>query len=94
MLYMVIETFDVGIKAVYTRFQDKGRMLPDGLNYIDSWVSEDLHKCFQIMSCDDPTLIDTWIINWSDIVTFEVVPIMTSEAAITRVCVSSSDGTC
>ena len=89
MLYMVIETFNDDIEAVYARFQDKGRMLPDGLDYIDSWVSEDLQKCFQVMSCDDPALIDSWITNWSDIVTFEVVPVLTSEAAIARVFVSS-----
>ncbi len=81
MLYMVIETFDAGADAVYARFREKGRMLPDGLTYVDSWVSEDMRRCFQIMSAPDRALIDLWISNWDDIVSFEIVPIMTSSVA-------------
>jgi len=81
MLYMIIETFDAGAEAVYARFRDKGRMLPAGLEYVDSWVSEDMRKCFQIMRCDDPGLIDAWISHWSDLVSFEVVPVLASNTA-------------
>lgn len=87
MLYMIIETFKDGPEAIYARFRDKGRMLPDGLEYIDSWVSEDLRVCYQIMSTEDRSLLDTWISRWDDIVSFEVVPVLTSwyKSAQTRI---------
>lgn len=85
MLYMIIETFKDGPEVVYARFRDKGRMLPDGLEYIESWVSEDLRVCYQIMSTDDRSLLDEWISRWDDIVSFEVVPVLTSKSAQTRI---------
>jgi len=57
MLYMIVETFrDGDALPVYRRFRDKGRMAPEGLQYVASWVTEDLRRCFQIMECDDPSL--------------------------------------
>jgi len=85
MLYMIIETFDAGADAVYARFRDKGRMLPAGLEYVDSWVSEDMGKCFQLMSSDDPDLIGAWMSHWRDIVSFEVVPVLPSNMAQQRI---------
>jgi hypothetical protein len=82
MLYMVIERFknqDAG--PVYRRFRDRGRMTPDGLEYVSSWVDMKLERCFQIMETSDPKLMLEWISNWSDIVEFEVVPVMLSEDA-------------
>lgn len=76
MLYMVIETFEAGADVVYDRFGEKGRMLPDGLNYIDSWVTQGMDKCFQVMETDDPALSDEWMTHWNDIVSFEVVPVL------------------
>ncbi len=81
MLYMVIETFSDGADVVYARFRDEGRMLPEGLEYIDSWVSEDLGTCYQIMSTADPGLLDQWMSHWNDIVSFDVVPILRSSDA-------------
>ena len=83
---MVIETFKNGdAKPIYYRFRDQGRLAPDGLTYISSWVDEKLEKCFQIMECDDRSLLDQWIANWSDIVDFEVYPVITSKEAVERV---------
>ena len=82
MLYMVIERFknqDAG--PVYGRFHDRGRMLPEGLEYISSWVDMKLERCFQIMETSDPRLMLEWIRNWSDLVDFEVVPVMPSADA-------------
>lgn len=81
MLYMVIERFSEGADIVYARFREKGRMLPDGLGYIDSWVSEDLSTCYQIMSTEDSSLLDQWMSYWNDIVSFDVVPILQSSDA-------------
>jgi len=81
MLYMIIETFRGDPLPVYRRFRHKGRMAPEGLNYVASWVTEDLRRCFQIMECDDPALIDRWISRWDDLIEFEVIPVMTSEHA-------------
>jgi len=80
MLYMVIESFKSpnAAAAVYERFAEQGRMLPDGLTYLDSWVEENLNRCFQLMETDDPRLFDGWISNWSDLVDFEVVPVTKS----------------
>jgi hypothetical protein len=82
MLYMVIEQFKDGDPVpVYRRLRDEGRMMPDGLEYVSSWVDTSLERCFQIMETSNPDLISEWIINWNDIVDFEVVPIMPSAAA-------------
>ena len=75
MDYMVIETFTGGADAVYARFHAKGRMLPGGLHYVDSWLTEDRARCFQLMRCDDPALFDVWTANWRDLVEFEIVPL-------------------
>jgi hypothetical protein len=79
---MVIEQFKNGDPVpVYRRFRDQGRMVPDGLEYVSSWVDTNLERCFQIMETSDPELITDWITNWEDIVEFEVVPIIPSAAA-------------
>lgn len=82
MLYMIVETFRGGdALPVYRRFRDKGRMAPDGLKYVASWVTEDLRRCFQIMECDDPSLIAEWMARWEDVTEFDVIPVITSEEA-------------
>lgn len=81
-LYMVVETFKNGdAKAVYQRFRERGRMAPAGLNYVSSWVSEDLSHCYQLMESDDRSLLDQWMANWADLVDFEVHPVTSSQAA-------------
>jgi hypothetical protein len=81
---MVIESFDEGARPVYERAAEKGRMLPAGLLYVDSWIEEDVHRCFQLMETDDPTLFDSWIAAWSDLATFEVIPVIDSTEAAAR----------
>lgn len=82
MIFMVIEKFrDGDPKPVYRRFRDKGRMAPKGVHYVSSWVTTDFERCFQVMECDDRALLDQWMSNWSDIVDFEVIPVITSEKA-------------
>jgi uncharacterized protein DUF3303 len=72
--YMVIEHFAPGMKGkVYERFDQKGRMLPEGLKYIDSWLEQDGDRCFQLMETDDPSYFDRWIENWKDLVGFEII---------------------
>ena len=86
VLYMVIEHFRGGDPApVYQRFRERGRMAPDGLRYVNSWVTSDLTTCYQVMECDDRALLDQWMNNWRDIVDFEVVPVLTSADAATAV---------
>ncbi len=76
MLFMVIETFrNQDAKAVYRRFRDKGRVTPDGLGFIESWVSADLDRCFQIMECDDVAILQSWGAEWSDLVELEIIPV-------------------
>jgi len=82
---MVIEEFVEGARPVYERAADKGRMLPSGLEYVESWVDEQLERCFQLMETDDPALIDRWIGEWDDLVRFEVVPLLSSGEAAQRV---------
>ena len=82
MLYLVIETFRGGdARPVYRRFRDQGRLAPEGLRYVASWVTEDLRRCYQVMECDDRALLDAWIARWRDLVDFEVLPVMTSADA-------------
>lgn len=92
MLYMVIERFKDGDAApVYRRFRERGRMTPDGLRYLESWVESDLGRCFQLMECDDPALFRDWIARWDDLVDFEIVPVLTSPQATEAIILSSSD---
>lgn len=82
MLYLVIERFRAGDPLpVYRRFRDHGRLAPDGLQYVASWVTDDFRRCFQIMECEDPQLLAQWMANWQDIVEFEVIPVRTSTEA-------------
>ena len=81
MLFMVIETFrNQDAKAVYRRFKEKGRMTPEGLGFVESWVSADLDRCFQIMECADVTLLQRWAAQWSDLIDFEIVPVSPGKA--------------
>jgi hypothetical protein len=83
--YLVIETFAGGDPApVYSRFRERGRLAPPGLEYVASWVTTDGKYCYQVMKCEDRELLDTWINNWSDIVSFEVIPVITSAEAAAR----------
>lgn len=82
MLYMVIEHFKDGDGLrVYRRFRDRGRMAPPGLDYIASWVEPTYNRCFQVMQTDDRKLLDDWMANWSDLIDFEVLPVLSSKAA-------------
>ena len=80
MLFMVIERFkNHDAVPVYLRYREKGRMMPDGLKYVDSWVERDLSRCFQLMECNDPQLLQQWISHWQDLVDFEIVTVVTSK---------------
>jgi len=81
VLYMVIEEFH-DPAAVYRRLADRGRQLPDGLKYCGSWVKQDLAGCYQVMECDDRGTLDRWIGSWADLVSFEVVPVISSNEAL------------
>ena len=82
MLYMIVEHFRGGdALPVYRRFRDHGRLAPEGLRYVSSWVTEDLHRCFQVMECDDPSLLAQWTARWEDLIEFEVIPVVTSAEA-------------
>ncbi len=82
MHYMITERFHPGkVKALYQRYAEKGRMLPEGLEYINSWVSEDLAVCWQLMFTKDRLLLDQWIRQWDDLASFEVAALISSAAA-------------
>lgn len=81
MLFMVIEKFrEHNAKAVYQRLREKGRMMPDGLAFVNSWVAADLSRCFQLMECADVTLFQKWIAQWSDLMEFEIVRVVEGKA--------------
>jgi hypothetical protein len=91
MLYMIIEHFRNGDpKPVYARFREHGRMAPDGLKYVSSWVTDDLAHCYQVMECEDRALLDEWMAAWSDIVEFEVHTVVTSAEAAQRAALNAS----
>jgi hypothetical protein len=82
MLFMVIERFrNNDAAAVYCRFREKGRMLPDGLKYVDSWVEVNGNRCFQLMECDEVQLFQHWVARWNDLVDFEIAAVCTSKEA-------------
>lgn len=83
---MVVEHFkNKDAAAVYRRFRDNGRMAPEGLAYISSWVDDKLERCYQVMETHDRRLLDEWLANWGDIVDFEVYPVITSKEAVERI---------
>ena len=85
MLYMVVERYLSGPEPLYERAAAHGRMLPEGLEYISSWVSADsMDQCFQLMQASDPALLDVWFARWDDLVGFEVYPVITSAEATAR----------
>ena len=83
MLFMIIEHFRNGDpRPIYARFRERGRLAPEGLRYISSWVTSDYKRCYQVMECDDRSLLDQWMHAWEDIVEFEVHPVVTSAQAV------------
>jgi hypothetical protein len=79
MLFMVIERFrNRDPKPIYRRLRDQGRQMPDGLKYVDSWIEPSFERCFQLMECDDARLLQQWIVHWSDVMEFEIVPVVPS----------------
>ncbi|HEY0006476.1 MAG TPA: DUF3303 family protein [Pyrinomonadaceae bacterium] len=82
MLYMVIEHFkDHQAAPVYRRFREQGRMMPEGLKYIESWTATNFECCYQLMECDDPRLFEQWTAHWKDLIDFEIVPVVSSKEA-------------
>jgi hypothetical protein len=81
MLYMVIERFK-DAPAIYQRLREKGRMMPAGLNYVSSWIDQNLKTCWQIMETDDIVLLQRWIDNWKDLMDFEIIPVRTSAEVV------------
>jgi hypothetical protein len=85
MLYMIIERFKGrNAAAVYDRFQRLGRMMPDGLKYLDSWIETNDDRCFQLMETNDPQTFSAWTAAWSDLVDFEIIPVTTAAATRER----------
>lgn len=70
-----------GAAEVYRRYRERGRMMPEGLRYLESWVEPDYGRCFQLMECDDPRLFKQWTARWQDLVEFEIIPVVTSKEA-------------
>ncbi|MEJ0047537.1 MAG: DUF3303 family protein [Rhodospirillales bacterium] len=81
MLFMIIERFKDGdMLPIYKRVRDEGRVLPDGLKYVDSWIEPNFGRCFQLMECDDPRLLQEWVLHWRGFgISFEIVPVVSSK---------------
>ena len=86
MLFMVVEHYTAGPDPVYERAATHGGMLPDGLEYIDSWVVDDdrMDRCFQLMRTDNPALLDVWTVDWDDLCDFQIFAVVDSAAAASR----------
>jgi hypothetical protein len=83
MLYMVIERFKTpGAIDVYRRARERGRLMPDGLEYVSSWVDLDFTICFQLMKTENEKLFEEWVRQWEDLVDFEIIPVRTSSEAM------------
>ncbi len=83
MLFMVIERFkNRDARAVYRRFREQGRMAPDGLTYVGSWIEANFDRCFQLMECDDPRLLQQWVTRWRDLIEFEFIPVVPSKETV------------
>jgi hypothetical protein len=86
MQYMIIEKFRAGkLKDIYQRFAERGRKMPEGLTYVNSWITEDLSTCYQVMETDNFHALEQWMEYWKDLVDFEVAPVITSQEAKAKV---------
>lgn len=82
MLYMIVERFkNQDAVAIYRRLRDEGRMMPEGLVYVGSWIEANFDRCFQLMETDDESLFRQWTEQWEDLMEFEIVRVMTSQEA-------------
>jgi hypothetical protein len=81
MLFMIIERFEKNdMVPIYKRVRDEGRVLPEGLTYVDSWVEPNFSRCFQLMECSDLRKLQEWILHWRGYgISFEIVPVVTSK---------------
>ncbi len=83
MLFMVIEHFkNRDAVAVYRRFGEQGRMMPDGLKYVNSWVEVNFNRCFQLIECDDLRLLQQWVLKWQDLGEFDIIPVVSSKETV------------
>ena len=83
MQFFVIEHFKDGdARPAYKRFNDEGRLCPDGLNILNSWVDTGFGRCFLLMECDDAALLAQWAAGWSDLVEIEIIPVVSSKEAL------------
>jgi hypothetical protein len=83
---MIIERFHPGkVRTVYKRFEEKGRMMPEGLNYVNSWIDEKITTCYQVMETDSQEKLNEWISHWNDLVDFEIIPVISSAQAREKV---------
>ncbi len=79
---MVVERFrNQDPRAIYERFHQRGRMMPEGLRYVSSWVETNFDRCFQVMECEDRSLFEQWTVHWSGLIDFEIIPVMSSAEA-------------
>ena len=86
MQFMIIEKFREGkVRDIYRRLEQKGRMMPAGLNYVNSWINESVTICYQVMECDSVEKINQWMENWNDLTEFEVIPVISSAEAKMKV---------
>ncbi len=81
MLFMLIERFrDNDMLPIYKRLRDQGRLLPEGLTYVDSWIEPNFGRCFQLMECADLRLFQQWVLEWRGLgATIEIVPVVPSK---------------
>ena len=84
MHYVIVERFRLGPRPVYARFRERGRLAPDGLRYVTSWVASDGDRCYQVMECEERVLLDEWMAAWEDLVDFEVIPVISSADAAAK----------
>ncbi len=86
MFHMISGSLRKGVPVPgYRRFQDHGRLAPEGLQYVSSWVTSDMTTCYQLMECDDRRLLEQWMMRWNILIDFEVIPVITSAQAVEHV---------
>jgi hypothetical protein len=80
MYFMVIEKFrNQNAKSIYQRLREKGRLMPDGVSFVNSWVEANLGRCFQVVECSDVLLLQRWVAEWADLVEFEIVSVVSGK---------------
>lgn len=65
--------------TVRPRFKETGAPPPPGVDMLGRWHNAAGNGGFFLVETDDPVALARWLQEWTDVIDFEVVPVVTDE---------------